>query len=189
MPRILIASAARAPQFRRNHVPPPAPSREAFLEELRRLQGIPPEVLCDPALMRAILPALEADATLYRNYVYAEDAPLPCPIRAYGGADDPNVRREHLEAWAEQTTASFAVRVFPGGHFYLTKARGAFLRALEGTWHVNPGEIHVWRVRLDRGRHRRPPRRKRSRAARFATPTCAAATCARTPPCAPSSPA
>ena len=65
---------------------------------------IEPEVLLDPPLMRAILPALEADAALYRNYIYAEDLPLPLPVRAYGGADDPNVRREHLEGWAEQTT-------------------------------------------------------------------------------------
>ena len=38
--------------------------------------------------------------------------------------------REHLEAWAEQTTASFAMRVFPGGHFYLQTVRDEFLAAL-----------------------------------------------------------
>ena len=43
--------------------------------------------------MRAILPALEADAALYRNYVYTEGEPFAFPIRAYGGADDPNVQR------------------------------------------------------------------------------------------------
>ena len=131
LPKMLISSGARAPQFRRHHVPPPAPSREAFVEELRRLEGIPAEVLDDPALMRAILPALASDAALYRNYVYAETPPLPIPVRAYGGADDPNVRREHLDGWAEQTTASFAVRLFPGGHFYLTAVREPFLQALE----------------------------------------------------------
>ena len=131
LPKMLISSGARAPQFRRHHVPPPAPSREAFVEELRFLEGIPPDALLDPALMNAILPALQADAALYRHYVYAEDAPLPVPMRAYGGTDDPNVRREHLDGWAEQTTASFAVRIFPGGHFYLTAAREPFLAALE----------------------------------------------------------
>jgi len=119
LPRVLIASAARAPQYRRNHVPPPAPTDDQLLDELRRLQGIPAEMLGDPVLMRSILPPLKADAALYRNYVYSEDAPLPCPIRAYGGAEDPNVRPKHLEAWARQTTASFRVRIFPGGHFYL----------------------------------------------------------------------
>jgi surfactin synthase thioesterase subunit/glycosyltransferase involved in cell wall biosynthesis len=131
LPTMLIASGARAPQFRRHHVPPPAPSREAFIEELRRLEGVPAKLLSDPAMMRAILPALEADAALYRNYIYAEEPPLSVPIRAYGGTNDPNVRREHLDGWAEQTTESFAVRLFPGGHFYLTAARPQLVEALE----------------------------------------------------------
>jgi surfactin synthase thioesterase subunit/glycosyltransferase involved in cell wall biosynthesis len=130
LPEILIASAARAPQFRRGHVPPTAPSREDFLAELRRLQGIPAEVLDDPAMLRAILPALEADTTLYRHYVYADDAPFAFPIRAYGGVDDPNIHREHLDAWRDQTTGAFAVREFPGGHFYLNTEKAAFLAAL-----------------------------------------------------------
>jgi surfactin synthase thioesterase subunit/glycosyltransferase involved in cell wall biosynthesis len=130
LPKLLIASAARAPQYRRNYTPSPAPSDGQFLEELRRLEGIPGEVLDAPASMRAILPALKADASLYRGYVYTEDAPLPCPIRAYGGRDDPNVRLEHLEAWAEQTTASFRVRLFAGGHFYPQASRTEIRAAL-----------------------------------------------------------
>ncbi len=129
-PRILIASGARAPQFRRNYTPAPAPDERRFVEELRRLDGFPKEALDDPAVLCAVLPALEADASLYRNYVYVEDAPLNLPIRAYGGADDPNVRPEHLAAWAEQTRASFNVRLFPGGHFYLRSAQAETLAAL-----------------------------------------------------------
>jgi surfactin synthase thioesterase subunit/glycosyltransferase involved in cell wall biosynthesis len=130
LPKLLVASGARAPQFRRHYTPPPAPGDEQFLEELRRLEGIPRDLIDDPAWMRAILPALRADAALYRKYVYTEDAPLDCPIRAYGGAADSNVRREYLEAWAEQTTASFAVRLFPGGHFYIERCQAEFLAAL-----------------------------------------------------------
>jgi surfactin synthase thioesterase subunit len=129
-PVMLIASGARAPQYRRHHVPGPPPGDEEFLAELRGLQGMPGEVLDDPAMMRAILPALRADTEVYRNYVYIEDAPLACPIRAYGGAEDPNVLREHLEAWARQTSNSFALRIFSGGHFYLNACREALLAAL-----------------------------------------------------------
>ena len=128
LPRILIASGARAPQFRRGHVPPPAPSREDFLGELRALGGLPTS---DQALLHAVLPALEADAALYRRYVYSEGEPFAFPIRAYGGADDPNVHCEHLEGWGEQTAAGFRVRTFPGGHFYLNSCRERFLAALE----------------------------------------------------------
>jgi medium-chain acyl-[acyl-carrier-protein] hydrolase len=130
LPRILVASGARAPQFRRGHVPPPEPGAAEFVDALRRLEGTPPEVLDNPTLMQVILPALRDDAAIYRNYVYAEDPPLDCPVHAYGGAKDPNIHREHLEGWKEQTTASFALRVFPGGHFYLQTYRQEFLAAL-----------------------------------------------------------
>jgi medium-chain acyl-[acyl-carrier-protein] hydrolase len=129
-PCLLIASAARAPQFRRDYIPPPTPSEAQFLGELRRLEGFPAEALDDPALVGAILPALTADAALYRNYAYAEDTPLGFPVRAYGGSDDPNVRPEDLEGWAGQTSASFAMRLFPGGHFFLHAGREAVLDAL-----------------------------------------------------------
>jgi len=132
LPLMLVASGARAPQFRRGHVPPPEPSDAEFVEALRRLQGTPPEVLDNPALMQLILPALRQDAAIYRNYIYEEQPPLPCPIRAYGGVEDPNVSRAHLEAWTLQTTATFAVRIFPGGHFYLQAHCQEFLTALAG---------------------------------------------------------
>jgi medium-chain acyl-[acyl-carrier-protein] hydrolase len=129
-PLLLVASGARAPQFRRHHTPPPDPSEEQFLAELRRLGGIPAEALEDAAVLRAILPALSADATLYRRYVYAEDTPLDLAIRVYGGSADPHILPEHLHAWREQTTAGFGVRLFAGGHFFLHESRADVLAAL-----------------------------------------------------------
>jgi medium-chain acyl-[acyl-carrier-protein] hydrolase len=131
LPRILIASAARAPQFRRGHVPGPAPGDERLLADLRRLGGIPAELLRDAALTNAILPALRADTELYRHYVYTEDDPLILPIRAYGGTEDDNITVEHLEGWRQQTCVSFAVRRFAGGHFYLRTSAEQFRAALE----------------------------------------------------------
>ncbi len=129
-PKMLLVSAARAPQYRRNHVPPPELPEADFLAELRRLEGIPAEALDDPEVMRVLLPALKADAALYRNYIYCEEPPLACPIRAFGGEADPNVTREHLEAWARQTTGAFGLRLFPGGHFYVHGAEAALMEAL-----------------------------------------------------------
>jgi surfactin synthase thioesterase subunit/glycosyltransferase involved in cell wall biosynthesis len=129
-PAALFVSGARAPQFRLGHPPPPEPSEEEFLAELDRLEGLPDEVLRNRDLLRVVLPALQADTALYRNYAYCEEPPLDCPIRAYGGLEDPNVRPEHLEAWSKQTTNAFALRTFPGGHFFVETARTQFLRAL-----------------------------------------------------------
>lgn len=129
-PRVLIASGARAPQYRRNHVAPPDASDAELLEQLRGLEGTPPALLEDPLTVRALLPALRADTRLYRHYGYREDAPLACRIRAYGGSEDPHVTAAQLEAWREQTGGDFAVREFPGGHFYLTRSLEAVLAAI-----------------------------------------------------------
>jgi len=126
----LFVSGARAPQLRRDHVPPPAPSDEELIEDLRRLDGIPRELLENHELMQLALPALRADTALYRNYVYREGLPLHCPIRAYGGLDDSRITRWHLETWGEQTTHSFRLEMFPGGHFFLETQQEAFLNAL-----------------------------------------------------------
>jgi len=80
--------------------------------------------------MELVLPALRADAALYRRYVYCGEPPLRIPIYAYGGRADPNIPVEQVEAWREQTTARFARREFEGGHFFIKPSRDAFLAAL-----------------------------------------------------------
>ena len=130
MPGGLIVSAARAPQFRENYRPPSDPSEAEFLEELRRLEGVPRELLEHPEALRVLLPALRSDARLYRRYVYRAAPPLDVPIFAYSGGTDPNVRFEHVEPWCEQAVSRFARREFDGGHFYLQTRRDEFLAAL-----------------------------------------------------------
>jgi surfactin synthase thioesterase subunit/glycosyltransferase involved in cell wall biosynthesis len=104
LPRILILSGARAPHLR-GEVEPPDDS------------GPIPD-------------ALRSDVRLFSLHRYASEPPLACPIVAYGGASDPNVRPEHLEGWRDYTTASFRRREFPGGHFYLQTSVDRVLAAL-----------------------------------------------------------
>jgi medium-chain acyl-[acyl-carrier-protein] hydrolase len=129
-PKALYVSAARAPKFRRDWTPPTEPSDEEFKQELRRLEGVPPEVLENEELLQVILPVLRADTHIYRNYIYVDRPPLNCKIYVYGGKSDPNVKPEHLQAWQEHTTGAATVRLFPGGHFYLQTAQQEFLKAL-----------------------------------------------------------
>jgi len=130
LPAAIVASAARAPQFRLKHVPPPPLSDEDFLADIQRLGGAPDDVLNNPEILRLALPSLKADARLYSGYVYSPESPLPCRVDAYGGDADPNIKRQHLEAWGEVTSGEFQVRMFPGGHFFIQAAREAFLSAL-----------------------------------------------------------
>ena len=111
-PSALIVSAARAPKFRLDYTPPPEPTDEELLRQLERLGGAPRNRL------EALLPAFRADTRLFRNWVYHATEPLTIPVTAIGGAEDPQVRPEHLDPWSEVTTGPFNRLEFSGGHFY-----------------------------------------------------------------------
>jgi len=126
----LFISADRAPQI--PHREPPIhslPERE-FLVELRRLKGTPREVFEDEELMQVMLPVLRADFAAYETYGYTIETPLDCPISAFGGLQDQRVRRDDLEAWRDQTSVSFSLRMFPGDHFFLNTTQAPLLGAL-----------------------------------------------------------
>ena len=97
-PTRLFLSARRPPQSlekERHTYGLPEPE---FIEELKRLNVTPKEALEHPELMTLIIPLLRSDFELCQTYEYTEGPPLDCPISAYGGLQDPDVSREHLEA-------------------------------------------------------------------------------------------
>ena len=105
------------------------PERE-FIEELRRMQGTPNEVLEHPELMAVLSPILRADLEICQTYEYQPRPPLDCPITAFGGLQDEEVSREQLEGWRDYTTSSCAVRMFPGNHFFLHTSAPVLLRMI-----------------------------------------------------------
>ena len=126
----LFLSGQRAPQLRGEsrvtyNLPEPL-----FINELRRLNGTPAEVLEHPELMSLLMPLLRADFELVQTYSYEPGPPLSCPIVAYGGLEDEDVPREDLAAWREQTAAPFSMRMFPGDHFFLHSSKPLLLRQL-----------------------------------------------------------
>jgi medium-chain acyl-[acyl-carrier-protein] hydrolase len=127
----LFVSAARAPQILSRHRSIHALPEREFLSELRRLKGTPEKVLEDAELMQLMLPALRADFAVYESYVYSiSDTPLDCFISAFGGLQDHRVSRDDLEAWRDQTSDAFSLRMFPGDHFFLSTTAPLLLRAL-----------------------------------------------------------
>ena len=129
-PRHLFMSGRRAPQIIENESPTYNLERTEFLEELRRLNGTPVEVLEHPELIELMLPILRADFQVVETYEYEPDLPLNCPITAFGGLKDDRAKREFLEAWREQTNARFSLQMFPGDHFFLHSAQTLLLKVL-----------------------------------------------------------
>lgn len=126
----LFVSAGPAPQLPHRGSPIHDSPEKDFSAELRRLNGTPPELLNHKELMDIVLPSLRADFALYESYRYSSGPPLNCPISTYGGLSDQQVNHSDLEAWREQTSVSFSIRMFPGDHFFLKTTRPLLLRAL-----------------------------------------------------------
>lgn len=129
-PVALFVSAHHAP-----HLPNPAPAvhhlpEHAFLRQVQRLNGTPDEVLRNPELRARVVSVLRGDFALCEGYDHVPDAPLECPIAAFGGLHDSHVTRLELEAWREHTRAEFALEWLPGDHFFLHTARRELLGRL-----------------------------------------------------------
>ena len=75
----LFVSGCYAP-----HIPDPNPlyplPDHQFIEELKRLQGVPPAELDNSELVQLMLPTLRADCLVTETYSHQEDLPLDCPI-------------------------------------------------------------------------------------------------------------
>ncbi|MDM8525463.1 thioesterase domain-containing protein [Desulfococcaceae bacterium HSG8] len=129
-PLHLFVSGRRAP-----HIPNPDPPIHQlpdadFIEKLRKYNGTPEAVLQHAELMELLLPVLKADFGIHETYVYASEAPLDCPISAFGGSEDAEAPQDKLAAWEAQTNGQFSLRMFPGGHFFLQEYRDDFLHEL-----------------------------------------------------------
>jgi surfactin synthase thioesterase subunit len=118
-PMHIFVSGCRAPQ-----IPDPDPptydlAEEEFCRKLTRLNGTPKELLANADLMQMMMPLLRADFEAAETYRYLDGPRLNCPITAYGGLHDLEVKREYLSSWAEQTTGRFTLRMFEGDHFFI----------------------------------------------------------------------
>jgi medium-chain acyl-[acyl-carrier-protein] hydrolase len=115
----LFVSACGAPQLPGRTEPIHSLSEPAFIERLRRFQGISDGLLEEPELREILLRILRADFQLTETYVYRSEKPLACPITAIGGEADPFVTRSSLRAWQAQTATNFNIHTFQGGHMFL----------------------------------------------------------------------
>jgi medium-chain acyl-[acyl-carrier-protein] hydrolase len=123
LPRLLLVAARPAPHLRTTtpiwHLP-----RDQFLSAIQDRYGeFDREIKDHPEILDRFEPILRADFTLFDNYVYGEQAPLDCPIHAYGGSRDAMTSAPLLQAWGRHTVAGCACRIFPGNHFFFEKDR------------------------------------------------------------------
>ncbi|MCZ4123132.1 alpha/beta fold hydrolase [Streptomyces sp. H39-S7] len=104
----------------------------ALVAEVRRLGGADAALLDDPDLRELVLPAIRSDFRVAGTYRASSATPVGCPVVGYLGDDDPNVTVSDMALWSEVATGGFALRVIPGGHFYLVPEQAALIEDLAG---------------------------------------------------------
>lgn len=126
----LFVSGRSAPPIPDKNPPTYGLPEPEFIEELRRLNGTPPEVFEYPELMELMLPIVRADFEAVQTYAYTREPPLECPITAFGGRQDEEISFEDIQAWREQTSNGFSLHMFDGDHFFLHTMQSPLLQIL-----------------------------------------------------------
>ncbi|WP_121614368.1 thioesterase II family protein [Mesobacillus foraminis] len=131
MPIQLFLSGKRPPQLSKKERPTYNLPEKEFIDELRKMNGTPEEVLGNKEIMDLFLPIIRADFEIVDTYQFDLSSPLSCPITAFGGLNDPLTQKEDLDSWKELTTSEFNIHLFPGDHFYLFEHEKKLLKAIQ----------------------------------------------------------
>ncbi|MER7351250.1 alpha/beta fold hydrolase [Streptomyces aurantiacus] len=115
----VFASGRRAPS---SHRPENVHQRDddGVIAEMRKLSGTDPRILGDDDVLRMVLPAIRSDYTAIETYRAEPGTQIGSPITVLVGDDDPRTTLDEARAWEPHTLGTFDMKVYPGGHFYLT---------------------------------------------------------------------
>ncbi|MET8661178.1 thioesterase II family protein [Streptomyces griseus] len=147
-PAHLVVSGMTAPPLaaRRDRRPVRELSDAELMRRIGELGATPEDVLRSTEMMELLLPVFRADYQVCDSYRFTSRPPLRVPVTVLGGAADPGAPVAGLSAWRDLTSAAYALRLFPGGHFYLNDRLDQVLRsvraACEGGGHPLGGRPH-----------------------------------------------
>lgn len=149
LPAALLLSGARAPE---SFVIPQDPPRSQwphgqFVDHLRALGGLTPELQAYGELLQLVLPAVRADYELCERYLLQPEPPLPVAMAVMGGTEDREVDDESLTAWHAHATGPVVQRKFLGDHFFINTHRPdlpAFVTSLLRD--CKAGKVDGWSV-------------------------------------------
>jgi medium-chain acyl-[acyl-carrier-protein] hydrolase len=124
---LLVVSAARPPSMQRlEPAEVLAMTREDWLREIA-VGGTERADLVD-----LMIPVLRADYLMLARYRPLAREPVAAPLLAIGGAADPWVTRDYLDAWRGWTANRCTITALPGGHFYYAATLPDSCRAIRG---------------------------------------------------------
>lgn len=126
----VIAMARGAPQTVAQDSVADLPDTE-FLDYVRSLGGLPPEVDEMPELAELMIPVMRADFRANDAYVRARGARLLCPLTTIAGRGDRATADGRDAAWAACSATAHRLLKVNGGHFFVLEEQKATFAYLE----------------------------------------------------------
>ncbi|MEO7497448.1 MAG: alpha/beta fold hydrolase [Massilia sp.] len=123
-PECLFLSGCKAPHLPRERRDAARMSDADFVDELRRLDGTPAQILDNAELMALMLPTIKADFVLLDRW-YEDLGPAPAspalsvPIIGMSGRRDIHCTDTDIDAWQSHTHGPLETMQYSGGHFFL----------------------------------------------------------------------
>lgn len=114
-----------------------------LLAELRRLGGLPDEVLAHPDLLDLALRTARADYALGETYRQRPGPRLTVPVTVHRAAADPELTADEASAWSAATEAPVREQTFSGGHFHLLDEPAPVLLDLVADLTADSRQRHV----------------------------------------------
>jgi pyochelin biosynthesis protein PchC len=118
-PDLVVVSGRRAPSVTRPETGHLLDDR-ALAGRLAELSGTDPRLLADPEALALFLPVVRADLRALETHGFPPGTVIDAPILTLTGDCDPWTTVPEAAAWRGHTAGRFELRVFPGGHFFLT---------------------------------------------------------------------
>lgn len=117
-PKVIIVAGRHAPHAELEGEFKSYMDDEALIEELRRYNATPQEILENREILNFLLPSIRKDYELNDSFCYHNEI-VDVPIIAHCATDDEDATKNLMEAWSEVTSEDFAIKEFEGGHFFI----------------------------------------------------------------------
>jgi surfactin synthase thioesterase subunit len=108
--------------------------KEAFIEELKTLGGVPEQVFHDPELFNFFEPILRADFQIVETNELANEPAVAAPLYALMGSEEKNV--DQIANWGRFTHSDFCSEILEGNHFFIHKHASQVAQILRGLYEL-----------------------------------------------------
>jgi surfactin synthase thioesterase subunit len=100
-----------------------------FIEELKRLDGSPDEILGNDELLDYFEPIIRADFQATETYEYEEAPPLNIPMTVITGTEE-EMEPADIGLWQKETSIKVDFRRMRGKHFFIFKHPGVIVEII-----------------------------------------------------------